>query len=409
MVILYNIGIAFYRCMVAVVSPFNSKAKFWRRGQKGCLARIKNTVEANCQIIWVHCSSLGEFEQGRPILEAIRQRNTGAKILLTFFSPSGYEVRKKYSGADYVFYLPVDTRKNATEFINIIKPQVAIFVKYEFWYHYLNQLNKQQIPTYLVSAIFRPEQVFFKSYGLWYRKFLLKFTHLFVQNEASKKLLGTIGIANVTVAGDTRFDRVLSIAKQAQQLPIVEHFCGTNPVIVAGSTWPKDEELLATFMMNVAHGCKLIIAPHEVHEAHIQGVLAKFDFKGVVRYTQAKHDELSNAQVLIVDTIGILSSVYRYGQIAYIGGGFGAGIHNTLEAAAHGLPTVFGPNYQRFQEACDLISCRGAFAITNAEELEKVLNELLGSSEELKKSSGAAQSYVETGAGATQVLVGTIF
>lgn len=408
MVFLYNIGIAFYRLVAMLISPFNNKANLWYSGRKNWQSNISSKIRPTDKPIWVHCSSLGEFEQGRPIIEAIKKQNAQQKIVLTFFSPSGYEIRKNYQGADYVFYLPIDTHRNAAKFIKLVNPSAAIFVKYEFWYHYLHLLKKKNIPTYIVSAIFRPQQPFFKFYGGWYRKFLNNFTHLFVQDENSKQLLQGIGINNVTVAGDTRFDRVLKIAEEAKCLPIVESFCAAKRIIVAGSTWPKDEDILQAYFNVPNPDLKLVIAPHEVHESHINEIIAKFGAANCVRYTQAKIESVESAKILIIDTIGILSSAYKYAQLAYIGGGFGVGIHNTLEAAAYGIPVVFGPNYKHFREAVELIKFGAGFTVANADELKNIFDELLTNADFLTQSASSAKNYVLTGKGSSEKILSVI-
>ncbi len=326
MVFVYNLGILIYQFIVTAVSPFNRKAKLWKKGRKKWQSRLL--------IVWFHCASLGEFEQGRPVIEAFREKYSDIKILLTFFSPSGYEIRKNYPKADYIFYLPLDTRRNAIKFIETVNPIATIFVKYEFWYHYLKQLKKRNIPTYIISAIFREDQVFFKPYGNWYRTFLSNFEHLFVQNEKSQELLASIGISNVTIAGDTRFDRVMTNAQAAKTIPLLEQFVLNSKVLVAGSTWQKDEEIIIEYLKKNPYNLKLIIAPHEINPQNIEKFRAKLSVKSML-YTNPDETDLADTQVLIIDTIGILSSVYRYGTIAYIGGGFGVGIHNTLEAAVY--------------------------------------------------------------------------
>lgn len=404
MLFLYNLGIAIYNGLVALVSPFYRKAALWRNGRKGWRNSLKQAIDPDNRPVWIHCSSLGEFEQGRPLIEAMKQQNPDQKILLTFFSPSGYEVCKNCNYADYVFYLPLDTAKNAHDFLHIVMPQRAIFIKYEFWYHFLNYLEKQQIPTFVVSAIFRPNQLFFKPYGKWYCKFLNKFSHLFVQDERSKMLLGSVGIYNVTVGGDTRFDRVLKIANQAKDLPLVEEFCNDQPVLVAGSTWPKDEDFLLHYFNNYPLNYKLIIAPHEVHEARIHEIEAKFG-SGSVRYTDAQAGQMSQYKVLIINTIGLLSSVYRYGQVAYVGGGFGKGIHNTLEAAAHGVPVIFGPNHKRFREALGLIECGGGFSFTSYPQFEHLLQTLQPEGVTPNNCGVLAQNFVKRGEGASKKIL----
>ncbi|HRX32380.1 MAG TPA: glycosyltransferase N-terminal domain-containing protein [Tenuifilaceae bacterium] len=408
MLLLYNLGIRFYHLLIVLLSPFNSKAKLWLGGRKSIFKKIASTVNPNASNIWIHCSSLGEFEQGRPVIETIKERFPDKKIVLTFFSPSGYEVRKNYKGADFVFYLPLDTRRNAQRFLQLVNPTIAIFVKYEFWYHYLNQLKRNGISTYIVSANFRPGQVFFKKYGGWYRKFLLNFSYFFVQNEQSKALLASIGISNVTVTGDTRFDRVAKIAVEAKSVPVVENFCKDSRVIVAGSTWPKDEEILFEYLSNAPEDVKLVIAPHEVGNDRINSIIQKSPFP-VVCYSNSEDLELAKTRILVIDTIGLLSSLYRYGIIAYIGGGFGVGIHNTLEAAVYGVPVIFGPKYHKFQEAKDLIAQGAGFSINSSFEFVHLLNNLLSDRKNLKEVGNKAGYFVNSGLGATAKIVDSIF
>ncbi len=407
MVFIYNLGVRIYQLLIAVVSTFNSKAKFFRNGRKGWESRLRESIKKDDRVVWFHCASLGEFEQGRPVIEAFKVEYPDVKILLTFFSPSGYEIRKNYPSADYIFYLPLDTYWNAIKFIDIVNPIATIFVKYEFWYHYLNQLKKRNIPTYIISAIFRNDQVFFKSYGGWYRKFLRNFEHLFVQNEKSRELLASIGLNNVTVAGDTRFDRVVANAQAAKVIPLIEQFIGNSKVIVAGSTWPKDEDLIVEYFKTNPHNLKLIIAPHEIHAQNIDKLREKFGLKSLC-YTSPSECDPKDAQILIVDTIGILSSVYRYGTIAYIGGGFGVGIHNTLEAAVFGVPVLFGPNYNRFQEAVELIEIGAACSINNHEEFANAINHFLFSKDELQNVNKTSNDYFLRKAGATKSIVESI-
>lgn len=404
MTLLYNIGIFLYTNLVRVASLFNEKAKFWIKGRKNLLATIDAKVDKSKPIAWFHSSSLGEFEQGRPVIEAFRAQYPNYAILLTFFSPSGYEVRKNYSGADYIFYLPADTKRNAKRFIEIVNPKVALFVKYDFWYNYLTQLKKNNIPTYVFSSIFRPQQSFFKWYGGWYRKLLGSFTKLFVQDENSKKLLATIGVENVEVGGDTRFDRVYDLVQQAQPQPLIEKFVGNSKVLVAGSTWIDDEQLLCRYANE--HNIKLIVAPHETTEANVSRV-ESYCKRGVVRYTEAQTDDtkLAGADVLIINCIGLLSSLYRYGQVAYIGGGFGKGIHNTLEAATYGVPVVFGPKYQKFREACQLIDRRAAVSITTYEQLAKALDNYFDNVETCQKAGAVAAAYVDETRGGTLLIM----
>lgn len=404
MTLFYNLSISLYTFAITIASLFNKKAKQWRNGRKNILNKIKLTIPADSPLAWFHASSLGEFEQGRPVIEAFRQKHPEYKILLTFFSPSGYEIRKNYEGADYIFYLPVDSKKNAKEFINHINPSIVFFVKYEFWNHYLKQLKKHNIPTYIFSAIFREKQLFFKWYGGWYQNILKCFTHLYVQNEQSKKLLETIGIKNVTVGGDTRFDRVYKLAKAAKPQTLIEQFSNNSTTIICGSTWEKDEEIIAQYAQNTKHKLKWIIAPHEIHKSHINKIESLFKLP-LLKFSEANSENINTAQVLIIDSIGLLSSLYRYGNIAYIGGGFGVGIHNTLEAATYGLPVVFGPNYQRFQEACDLISFSAGFSISNLENFNAIVDSMINDDNLRTNSGKSAQNYVEKMTGGTNIIL----
>lgn len=407
MVVLYQIGIFAYTFIIYLASPFNNKAKQWLHGRKNIFQHIKQTINPETKKVWFHVSSLGEFEQGRPVIEAYKAKYPNIEIVLTFFSPSGYEVRKNYEGADYVFYLPIDSRNNARKFIALVKPTQAFFVKYEFWHHYLSQLKKNHIPTYIVSAIFRPQQLFFKPYGRWYLAMLKKFTYLYVQNQESLDLLNTHGINNCSIGGDTRFDRVYDIAQKAKQLPIAEAFSKGAFVIVAGSTWPKDEELLFEFIKHLPANGKLLIAPHEVHSKNIERIIQEAP-EPILKYSEANQQKASEAKLLLIDSIGILSSLYQYGQLAYIGNGFGPGIHNTLEAATFGLPVVFGPNYHRFQEACDLIESKAGFTINSYEKLHETFNQLIND-ENLRISSGkAASKYVKSMCGGTVKIMAKI-
>lgn len=407
MVFLYNLGIRLYILLVNIVSPFNAKAKLWLNGRKNWRQKVKSAMPKGTDTVWIHCSSLGEFEQGRPLIESLKIRFPSLKIVLTFFSPSGYEVRKNYAGADFIFYLPIDTNQNAKDFIDLINPRMVIFVKYEFWYHYLRNLKKKNIPTYVVSAIFRENQAFFKWYGGWYRRFLLNFEYLFVQNKHSQDLLNKIGIGNVLVTGDTRFDRVAKVASEAKTIPFVEQFCNGEKVIIAGSTWPKDEELLIEYIKQNSQKAKLIIVPHEIDASHIQSILQSLTVEAVL-YSHNQKVDPQNARVLIVDTIGLLSSIYRYGHIAYIGGGFGVGIHNTLEAATFGLPIIFGPNYHKFQEAKDLIALKAAFSINTFDELLDFLNLLLSDEQSCTQAGSNSKKLVLSGVGATDRILDQI-
>ncbi len=409
MIFLYKAGIYFYSLFAHISSLFNEKARFFVKGRKNWRRMLSEKVDINAHYIWMHCASLGEFEQGRPVIEEIKKQFPEYKIALTFFSPSGYEIRKNYELADIVLYLPLDTKRNAQDFLNLLKPEKAFFVKYEFWYFYISELKQRNIPLFIISAIFRENQHFFKNtaWGKWYRKMLFQFEHIFVQNETSARLLKSVGIGNYTVSGDTRFDRVASIAKGFKNFPIVEKFKGNSPLIVAGSTWKPDEEMLAEFI-NQNEQAKIIFAPHEVSEANINR-LSQMLKKPVARFSLVENVKVEDLQVIIVDSIGILSSLYKYGDIAYIGGGFGVGIHNILEAATFGLPIIFGPNHQKFQEAVDLKSEGGAFSITDFYQLKTTINTLLNDKYALKIASEISKNYVAKNIGSTTLIIKKVF
>ena len=402
--ILYDLGIRFYYLLILLAFPFNVKARQWIRGRKGLMKKIKSTIDPALPLIWFHCSSLGEFEQGRPLIESIRKRDPGRNILLTFYSPSGYEIRKDYPGADFVFYLPLDTRRNARRFLRLLNIEKAYFIKYEFWYHLLTRLNAQNIPAYLVSGIFRKEQVFFRPWGKWFRKILVCFDHLFVQQQSSLDLLERIGIQNISLAGDTRFDRVHAIVHGIQKDPRFEAFAGSTPTIIAGSTWPQDEELLVRFINQTDRPIKWIIAPHEIHESGINRLTGQLN-KKYQRYTSLTDSYLPETTVIIIDTIGILSSLYQYGKVAYIGGGFGKGIHNTLEAATFGLPVIFGPRYQKFQEAVELVATQAAYPVHDYASFDAILSNLLDDRHFLNTSGESARKLVLDNLGATEQIL----
>lgn len=460
---IYNIFLFLYSLGIRITSLWNPKARLWRNGRKNIWEELQETLNAerptpnaegkqpntkrpvrkpkigeatpeaeepkteeiapepgtgNRKLVWMHCSSLGEFEQGRPVMEAIRQQYPNVKVLLTFFSPSGYEVRKNNSGADYVMYLPIDSRANARKFINIVQPDLVVWIKYEYWFYYLTELKKKHIPLLLVSGIFRQDQPFFKWYGRLHWYMLESFNHLFVQTPTSKQLLGTIGFTNnVTISGDTRFDRVVQIAEQFKPIDAVAHFCGDSPIVVAGSTWPEDEEEMDHYA-NTHPDVKFIIAPHEINEEHLRDIEKLF--KHTVRFSKlpvnpdaprpvSRGRQLDTEQkpnVLIIDNIGMLSKLYKYATITYIGGGFGDdGVHNVLEAAVYGKPVVFGPVYDKYIEAVELVEEGGAFVINTALELEKTFNELMEDTSALQKSSEAARNYVYNNKGATESIM----
>ena len=401
----YNLGIALFDMAVRLAAPFNERAALLVKGRKAVWDTLKG-VSLEGEVIWIHCASLGEFEQGRPLIEAIRKKNPSYKIVLSFYSPSGYEVRKNYKEADVVCYLPSDTRANAKRFISAINPRIVFFVKYEYWYNYFSELNNADIPLYLVSAIFRKDQVFFKWYGRWFRKILSCVKRFYIQDEKSAQLLDSIGIKDYVVAGDTRFDRVAAIAAAANPISVVEKFAAGAKVLVAGSTWPADEQIIATFINNSAQDVKLIIAPHIVDEAHIQQLEKRFTLP-VGRYTKVQGEIGSDVRILIIDTIGLLSAIYRYGSVAYLGGGFGKGIHNTLEAATYGMPVLFGPRHLKFKEAIDLKEQGAGYSISDSAEFVKLMDRLWSDDnrEFLKSSGEAALEYVQSMCGATEEIL----
>jgi 3-deoxy-D-manno-octulosonic-acid transferase len=456
---IYNIFLFLYSVGIRITSIWNPKARLWRKGRRNIWAEVERTLTGerppgqsgrtgltqnaesgtrkpetggrepeaphlplatnHSPLVWMHCSSLGEFEQGRPVMEAIRQQYPGVKILLTFFSPSGYEIRKNNSGADYVMYLPMDSKANARKFISLVQPDLVIWIKYEYWFYYLTELKKKHIPLLLISGIFRKDQPFFKWYGRLHWYMLESFNHLFVQTRNSKQLLGTIGFTNnVTISGDTRFDRVVQIAEQFQPIDKIAHFCGDSPVVVAGSTWPEDEEEMDHYA-NTHPEIKFIIAPHEINEDHLRDIEKLF--KHTVRFSRLpanpesprpvpRNRQLESSDpkpnVLIIDNIGMLSKLYKYATITYIGGGFGDdGVHNVLEAAVYGKPVVFGPVYDKYIEAVELEQQGGAFVINTALELEKTFNELIEDTSAWQKSCEAARNYVYNNKGATESIM----
>ena len=404
----YDLIMSLYAGLIRLVGWKYEKARLWSEGRRNLAQRMRNEIDPSARIVWVHVASLGEFEQGRPIIEEIRRQHPEYKILLTFFSPSGYEIRKNYAGADYIFYLPIDTRRNVRQFLDIAHPEIVIFVKYEFWLNMLSELRRRQIRTFIVSSIFRRNSVFFRPYGGAWRTALETFEVLFVQNEESKELLADLGFDNVAVTGDTRFDRVAEIARSARKVELIERFKGDRPVFIAGSSWGPDEELLIP-LMNDNPNLKFIIAPHEMEESRIARLLQETR-GGAVRYTQCNETtDFSHTQLLVLDTVGMLASVYGTATWGYIGGGFGVGIHNTLEAATFGLPIAFGPNYKKFKEACDLISLGAARSIQNYEELAAWFAPLRDDAARLAEASRTARDYTQRHQGATRQIISTIF
>ncbi|KAA3439373.1 3-deoxy-D-manno-octulosonic acid transferase [Rufibacter hautae] len=399
--ILYDVGVRAYGLGVRLAAPFLPKAALWVNGRKDIFSEIERKLHHNtAPVAWFHCASLGEFEQGRPLMEAFRQRFPDFKIVLTFFSPSGYEVRKNYAGADFIFYLPLDTPHNAHQFISTVKPTLAVFVKYEFWHHYTKALRKRHIPLFSVSAIFRPNQIYFQKKGSFYRRILERFTHIYTQNQESAQLLASIDFTRVSTAGDTRVDRVLQTAKNAAPIPLAEAFKDTAPVMVIGSSWPQDLEVLLPFMQEQLPAVKFILAPHEIKDKELSDMEAQFPGKAI-RYSKADVATVDTYRILLIDNIGMLSSLYQYADYAYVGGAFGKGLHNTLEPAAFGPPIFFGPKYAKFQEAKDLVDAGVAFCVKSSQDLSKKFLAVHDNPAALQKINASTQAYLQKQAGAT--------
>jgi 3-deoxy-D-manno-octulosonic-acid transferase len=402
MLFVYNCLLLIVRFGYAIAALFNAKASTFQEGRKRFFERLQSHLSTNsAPIIWIHCASLGEFEQGRPVIEKLKQEFPQYKILLTFFSPSGYEVRKNYAYADYIFYLPWDTRRNASRFVSLANPYLAIFIKYEFWYHYSTQLKKRNIPLLSVSSIFREHQLFFKPYGGFYRKILFNFNHFFVQSDESVKLLRELQLTNVTKAGDTRFDRVKELVKQGGDLPIAAQFKGNDKVMVIGSCWPEDLDVILPFINENYHHLKFIIAPHEIAESFMSNLEQSLNAE-TIRYSNVASGKSEHAHVLIIDNVGMLSRLYRYGEFAYIGGAFGKGLHNILEAACYGIPIFFGNQaYHKFQEAVDLINRGGAFDVADYRDF-KTKYEAVNVPQNFLLACEVTRQYVEENLGATE-------
>lgn len=404
---MYNLVFYIYEFGIFIASFFSDKVKKMWKGERAAFSYLKERVDKDADYAWFHAASLGEFEQGRPIMEEFRRIYPEKKILLTFFSPSGYEVRKNYEGADLICYLPIDTPTNAIRFLRIIRPSVAFFIKYEFWYNYLHILRHRNVPAYSVSSIFRPNQIFFKWYGWQYRHVLNCFTHFYVQNEESKRLLHTVGIDNVDITGDTRFDRVMQIASKSKTIAAVETFKDNKPLFVAGSSWLPDEKIFIPYL-GKHPDWKVVIAPHVIDEEHITQIMQLLEGRKVLRYSELKDIDdqtLRSAEVLIIDCFGLLSSIYKYGDVAYVGGGFGVSIHNLPEAAVWNIPVIFGPNNHKFKEAQELKACGGGIEICCENSFKEVMDNFINNPDELKKAADAAGEYVRTHSGATEKLL----
>lgn len=407
---LYSTAIAFYYLSIRLAALFNAKARHWHYGRKDLFDKLNevfaehHSQENPAPVAWFHCASLGEYEQGKPVIEAFKQEFPDYLILLTFFSPSGYSQCHRITDADHIFYLPIDSRVKARKFVRIVQPVVAVFIKYEFWYNYLHELFIRNIPVYTISAIFRPSQHFFRWYGGWFRTHLRKINMIFVQDEESAELMRMIDVGNLSVSGDTRFDRVTAIKAVQKPFPLIDKFAGGRQIVVAGSTWPADENLLLTLAENTGEKLKFIIAPHEVNKTRIRELLEKIGDQAVL-YSEAGEGKPEHKRFLIIDSIGMLSQLYRFATLAYIGGGFGVGIHNILEAAAYGVPVFFGPNYHRFREAREMTASGMAFSVSNGSELSQQVNDLLSDREKLEVVSAKAGKYVQQRSGATKKIM----
>jgi len=407
---LYNFFIWAYNFAIGIASLFNNKAALWVKGRRDIFQKIENSLNPNERIIWFHCASLGEFEQGRPLIEKIKKENKDYKFFLTFFSPSGYEIRKNYEFADYIFYLPSDSPGNAKRFVELVNPELVIFVKYEFWFNYFTQIKINNIPLYLISGVFRPEQHFFKSWGSWQRRQLKNISYFFLQDDKSAKMLRGIGIENVMVTGDTRFDRVSEILNEKADLPIIQNFKNNKTIFCVGSSWPPDEEIILDYFETIKPELKLIIAPHDISKSHINEIKEKFQDFDIAVYSEAKEDEdLKNKEILIIDSIGLLNKIYRYADIAYIGGGFGVGIHNLLEPAVYGIPILYGPNHNHFREAIEMSEGNGGFPIEAKEDYAATMKLLLNDSDFYHKNAKLAGDYIKSNTGSTQLIYDKIF
>lgn len=395
----YTIIVHLAYLLAVAVSWFNKKTMLWVKGRKNWKQNLQKWQRRN-RVYWFHAASLGEFEQGLPVMEALKNSVPGCSVVVSFFSPSGYEVRKNHKIADLVLYLPLDTNYNARYLTDLLNPDAVFFIKYEFWHYYLKELKKRQIPVYLLSGIFRPGQPFFKWYGRWFRENLDAFRHLFVQNEQSAKLLNSIGIKNVSITGDTRFDRVVKNSGQTRDIPVVREFSAGSVCMVAGSTWPADENLLIPFIHEAPDHIRFIIAPHEIGKDHINRIVKSIS-KDLILFSEASPERVKDKKVLIIDNIGMLSQIYRYGKIAYIGGGFGKGIHNILEAAVYNIPVIFGPNHHKFKEAIELAEAGGGFPVDSESGFRNIMSKLISFDGFYETAAAKAGDYVRTHAGST--------
>lgn len=405
MLFLYNLVISIAGFFLKIVALFSPKIKLFVEGRKNVFSLLEEKIQPEDKTIWFHSASLGEYEQGLPVIEKIKEKYPSHKIIVTFFSPSGYEVRKNNTVADITIYLPLDTKSNAKKFIKLVHPELAFFIKYEFWLNYLKELETNKVPTYLISGIFRDNQMFFKWYGGFYRKALKAFTYFFVQNEKSKQKVESLGYNNVVVSGDTRFDRVNAILERDNSLDFVENFKNNKPIIVIGSSWPKDEAILAEYINQAPENVKFIIAPHNIKPNQILELQSQIT-KSTVLFSEKTNKDLSNYNVLIVDTVGLLTKIYSYGTIAYVGGGFGnPGIHNILEPATFGMPILIGPNYSNFAEAVSLVKLKGCSVISNYDQLKEALDLLLSNNSFYNEKSEICKAFIQDNKGATETII----
>ena len=403
MSLLYNLFIWTYNLTIGLASLFNHKAALWVKGRKDIFNRIEYALSGEEQRIWFHCAGLGEFEQGRPLIEKIKKEHPSKKIFLTFFSPSGYEVRKDYEYADYIFYLPSDSPSNAKRLIKLVKPEMVIFVKYEFWFNYFKEIRKNDLPLYLISGVFRSEQHFFQKWGGWQKKQLKNISYFYLQDDKSNDLLRINGFTNTMVSGDTRFDRVSEILIEKTSFPIIEKFKNNEKVLCAGSSWPPDEDIILSYLKTNSK-LKLIIAPHDISKGHIDEIKNKFKSFELIEYSQAKDIDISNKQILIIDSIGLLNKIYFYADIAYIGGGFGVAIHNLLEPAVYGIPVIYGPKHKNFREAIEMADGNGGFPIENKEDFNEIMRKFQSNEDFYKTSSRAAADYIKKNTGSTELI-----
>lgn len=403
---LYTFFIQMYGFAISITAHFNPKANLWISGRKNWKNKMKQAISPDDKVIWVHCSSLGEFEQGRPVMEKIKKEFPYHKLAVSFFSPSGYEVRKDYQGADYIFYLPLDTPKNAKQLIKILHPEVLILVKYEYWYNLLKRLQKKDIPVIVISAVIKEDNLFFRPFGSWFRKIIAGIEHFFVQDNDSKNLLESIGIEKVTVSGDTRFDRVKEIREANARVEFIEKFKGNSKLIVAGSTWSDDEEILVKFIHEkLPDDWKLIFAPHNIKEKEIISLSEKINKKTAV-YTKSDQNQIENSQILILDTIGTLTKIYAYSDVSYVGGGFTkTGVHNTLEPTVFGVPIIFGPNYENYFEAIDLLENQGAVRFIDQYDFDQKMTNLIENEDERKLRGNAAENYIQGKPNSTELII----